>query len=106
MFANGSVDWSARLRKVAASSCQAETSAGCIAVKRNIFLRTFLGYLLDAIGTKLNGGATLLLIANSAAVEQADHSGSSKKTEHHQRWEFYLRECQLDGLIKAHFICT
>eukprot|EP00965_Chrysotila_dentata_P214464 6188198-Pleurochrysis_carterae.AAC.1 len=42
---------------------------------------------------------------NSAAVEQADHAGASKKTEH-KRWEYYLRECQLDGSIKAHFIRT
>eukprot|EP00965_Chrysotila_dentata_P086576 2858753-Pleurochrysis_carterae.AAC.1 len=44
---------------------------------------------------------------NSAAVEQADHAGSSKKTEHYKRWEYYLRECQeLDGSIKAYFIRT
>eukprot|EP00965_Chrysotila_dentata_P178991 5911122-Pleurochrysis_carterae.AAC.1 len=43
---------------------------------------------------------------NSAAVEQADHAGASKKTDHYERWECYLRECQLDGSIKAHFICT
>eukprot|EP00965_Chrysotila_dentata_P029715 987609-Pleurochrysis_carterae.AAC.1 len=41
-----------------ASSCQAETAAGCVASKRNTFLRNLLGHLLDAIGTKLSGGAT------------------------------------------------
>ncbi|NJR41756.1 MAG: hypothetical protein HC767_02915, partial [Akkermansiaceae bacterium] len=106
MFANGPVDWSSRLLKVAASSCQAETAAGCVAAKRNTFLRNLLGHLLDAIGTKLSGGATVLLMDNSAAVEQADHAGASKKTEHYKRWEYYLRECQLDGSIKAHFIRT
>eukprot|EP00965_Chrysotila_dentata_P025719 854558-Pleurochrysis_carterae.AAC.1 len=40
---------------------------------------------------------------NSVAVEQADHPGASKKTEHYKRWEYYLREFQLDGAIKAHF---
>eukprot|EP00965_Chrysotila_dentata_P039549 1314588-Pleurochrysis_carterae.AAC.1 len=43
---------------------------------------------------------------NSAAVEQADHAGASKKAEHYKRWKYYLRECQLDGSTKAHFIRT
>eukprot|EP00965_Chrysotila_dentata_P169210 5588191-Pleurochrysis_carterae.AAC.1 len=43
---------------------------------------------------------------NSAAVEQADHANASKKTEHYKRREYYLRKCQLDGSIKAHFIRT
>eukprot|EP00965_Chrysotila_dentata_P003423 111290-Pleurochrysis_carterae.AAC.1 len=45
---------------------------------------------------------------NSAAVEQADHAGGAlKKTKHYKRWEYYLRECQLEnGSIKAHFIRT
>eukprot|EP00965_Chrysotila_dentata_P032291 1076374-Pleurochrysis_carterae.AAC.3 len=97
LFANGPVDWSSRLLKVDASSCLAETAAGCVAAKRNTFLRNLVGHLLDVIGTKLNGGATVLLMDNSAAVEQADHAGASKKTEHYQRWKYYLLECQLDG---------
>eukprot|EP00965_Chrysotila_dentata_P016672 553346-Pleurochrysis_carterae.AAC.2 len=107
MFANSPIDWSSRLFKVAASSCQAETAAGRVAAKRNTFLRNFLGHLLGVLGTnKLNGGATVLLMDNSAAVEQADHAGASKKTEHYTRWEYYQREYQLDGAIKAHFIRT
>eukprot|EP00965_Chrysotila_dentata_P102327 3378059-Pleurochrysis_carterae.AAC.1 len=47
-----------------------------------------------------------LLMDNSTAVEQADHTGASKKTEQYKRWEHDLRECQLDGSIKAHFIRT
>ena len=105
-FANGPVDWSSRLLKVSASSCQAETAAGCIAAKRNTFLRNLLSHLLDACGDKLSGGATPLLMDNTAAVEQAENVGSSKKTEHCKRWEFHLRECQLEGQIKAHFIRT
>eukprot|EP00965_Chrysotila_dentata_P115548 3818848-Pleurochrysis_carterae.AAC.1 len=85
MFANGHVDWSFCLLKVAASSCQAETAAGCVAAKRNTFLPKLLGHLLDAIGTKLSGGATVLLVDNSAAVAQADHADASKKTEHYKR---------------------
>eukprot|EP00965_Chrysotila_dentata_P179073 5913621-Pleurochrysis_carterae.AAC.1 len=50
------------------------------------------GYLFNTIGTRLSGGATVLLMNNSAAVEQADHTGASKKTEHYKRWEYcYLR---------------
>eukprot|EP00965_Chrysotila_dentata_P107763 3559284-Pleurochrysis_carterae.AAC.3 len=101
-FANGHVNWSFRLLKVAASSCQAETAASCVAGKRNTTpLRNLFGHLLDVIGTKLNGGAIVLLVDNSAAVEQADHAGASKKAEHYKRWEYYLRECQLDGSITA-----
>eukprot|EP00965_Chrysotila_dentata_P049000 1625357-Pleurochrysis_carterae.AAC.4 len=106
MFADGPVDWSSRLLKVAASSFQDETAADCVAAKRNIFLRNFLGHLLDVIGTKLNGGATVLLMDKSTAGEQTDHAGASKKIEHYKRWEYFLRECQLDGAIKAHFIRT
>eukprot|EP00965_Chrysotila_dentata_P142553 4711918-Pleurochrysis_carterae.AAC.1 len=51
------------------------------------------GHLLDVIGTKLSSGATVLLMDNSAAVEQADHASASKKTEHYKRWEYYLRKC-------------
>eukprot|EP00965_Chrysotila_dentata_P017508 581899-Pleurochrysis_carterae.AAC.1 len=29
---------------------------------------------------------------NSAAVEQADHAGASKKSEHYKRWEYYTSE--------------
>eukprot|EP00965_Chrysotila_dentata_P222751 6193157-Pleurochrysis_carterae.AAC.1 len=43
---------------------------------------------------------------NSAAVEQADHAGTSQKSEHYKRWEYYLRESQLNGSINAHFIST
>eukprot|EP00965_Chrysotila_dentata_P187010 6171866-Pleurochrysis_carterae.AAC.2 len=57
MLANGPVDWSSRLLKVAASSYRAKSASGCVAAKRNTFL--LLGHLLDyAIGTKLDGGAT------------------------------------------------
>eukprot|EP00965_Chrysotila_dentata_P004486 145882-Pleurochrysis_carterae.AAC.2 len=80
-------------------------SAG-VAARRNTFLRNLLGHLLDAISTRLSGGATVLLLDNSAAVKQTDHAGASKKTEHYNCWEYYLRECQLDGLSKAHFIRT
>eukprot|EP00965_Chrysotila_dentata_P001232 40039-Pleurochrysis_carterae.AAC.1 len=106
MFVNGPVNWSARLLKVAASSCQAETAAGCVAAKQNSFLRILLGHLFDAIHTKLNDGANVLLVDKFKAVEQADRAGGSKKTEHYKRWEYYLCGCQLDCLIKAHFICT
>eukprot|EP00975_Prorocentrum_lima_P053583 11243846-Prorocentrum_lima.AAC.1 len=41
---------------------------------------------------------------NSAAVDQAENVGAGKKTEHYKRWEYYLREAQLDGRIKAFFI--
>eukprot|EP00965_Chrysotila_dentata_P074184 2450188-Pleurochrysis_carterae.AAC.1 len=88
MFANGPVDWNSRLLEVATSSCQAETAAGCVAAKQNTCLRNLLAHLLDAINTKLSGGATVLLMDNSAAVEQADHAGTSKKTEHYKRWEY------------------
>eukprot|EP00965_Chrysotila_dentata_P091545 3022702-Pleurochrysis_carterae.AAC.1 len=81
MFTNGPVDWSSYLLKVATASCQVETAAGCVAAKRKTFLRNLLGHLLIAIGTKLNGGTTVLRMDNSAAVEQADHAGASKKTE-------------------------
>jgi hypothetical protein len=106
MFANGPIDWSCRLLKVSASSCQAETAAGCIAAKRNIFVRNLLTDLLDAVGTSLRGGATVLFMDNTAAVEQADHNGASKKTEHYKRWEYTLRECVLEGSIKPIFIRT
>eukprot|EP00965_Chrysotila_dentata_P154983 5120849-Pleurochrysis_carterae.AAC.1 len=106
MFTNGHVDWSSRFLKVAASSCQAKTAAGCVAAKRNTFLRNLLGHILDVIGTKLNGDATVLLMDNSAAVEPADHADASKKTEHYKRWEYYMRECQLDDAVKAHSIRT
>eukprot|EP00965_Chrysotila_dentata_P033348 1110300-Pleurochrysis_carterae.AAC.2 len=86
------------------SSCQAKTADGCVAAKRNTFLRNLLGHSLDIIETKLNGGATVLLMEYFAAVEQADHAGASKKTEHYKRWEHHIRECQLDGAIKTHFI--
>eukprot|EP00965_Chrysotila_dentata_P113436 3749088-Pleurochrysis_carterae.AAC.1 len=45
---------------------------------------------------------------NSAVVEQADHAGASKKTEQYTSAgsSYYLHECQLDGMIKAHFIRT
>eukprot|EP00965_Chrysotila_dentata_P139099 4600111-Pleurochrysis_carterae.AAC.1 len=43
---------------------------------------------------------------NSAAVERADHAGASKKTRHYKHWEYYLRECRLDGSIKAYSIRT
>eukprot|EP00965_Chrysotila_dentata_P256837 6212686-Pleurochrysis_carterae.AAC.1 len=89
---------------VAASSCQAETAADCVADQRNTFLRNLLGRLLDAIGTKLSGGATVFLMDISAAVTQAGYACASKKTEHYERWEYYLREGQLEGSIKAHFI--
>eukprot|EP00965_Chrysotila_dentata_P220257 6191667-Pleurochrysis_carterae.AAC.1 len=61
MFTNGPVDWSFRLLKIATSSCQAETAAGCVAAKRNTFLRNLLGHSLYIIGTKLNGGVTVSL---------------------------------------------
>eukprot|EP00965_Chrysotila_dentata_P091783 3030311-Pleurochrysis_carterae.AAC.1 len=54
----------------------------------------------------MSGSATVLLMDNSAAVEQADYAGASTKTEHYKRWECYLRDCQLDGSIKARFIRT
>eukprot|EP00965_Chrysotila_dentata_P049865 1653039-Pleurochrysis_carterae.AAC.1 len=91
MFANGPVDWSSRFLKVAASSCQAETAASCVVPSGTPSSANLFGHLLDAIGTKLSGGTTVLLMDNSAAVEQADHAGASKKTEHYKRWEYYLR---------------
>eukprot|EP00965_Chrysotila_dentata_P128852 4260270-Pleurochrysis_carterae.AAC.2 len=106
MFANGLVDWSSRLLKVAASSGQTETAAGCVVAKRNTFLFNLLGLSLDIISTKLNRGDIILPMDNSAAVERAGHVGACKETESYQRWEYYLRECQLEGAIKAHFICT
>eukprot|EP00965_Chrysotila_dentata_P194613 6176473-Pleurochrysis_carterae.AAC.1 len=106
MFANGPIDWSSRLHKVAANFCQTVSAAGCLAAKRNFFLRNLFGHLLDSIGTKLNGGAIMLLVDNSAADEQADPAGASKKTEHYERWEYCLLECQLNVSIKAHFIRT
>eukprot|EP00965_Chrysotila_dentata_P056763 1883580-Pleurochrysis_carterae.AAC.1 len=40
------------------------------------------------------------------AVKQADHAGALKTTKHHKRCQYYLRECQLDGSNKAHFVRT
>eukprot|EP00965_Chrysotila_dentata_P115366 3812999-Pleurochrysis_carterae.AAC.1 len=101
MFANDTVNWSFRLLKLAASSCPAETAGGCVAAKQNTLLRNLLSQLLDTIGTKLSGGATVLLMDNSAAVEQAGHTGASTKTEHYKRWEHYFSECQLHGSKRA-----
>eukprot|EP00965_Chrysotila_dentata_P263081 6214752-Pleurochrysis_carterae.AAC.5 len=107
MFDNVPVDWSSRLLKVAASFCLAKTTAGFVAAKRSTFLLNLLGHFLDAIGNKLNGGATVLLMVNIAAFEQADRASASKKrTEHYKCSEYSVRKLQLDGLFKAHFSRT
>ena len=105
-FANGPIDWSSRLLKVSASSCQAETGAGCLAAKRNVFVRNVINELLTVLGLTLQGGATLLFMDNYAAIQQAAQNGTSKKTEHYKRWEYTLREEHLEGRIKPVFVRT
>eukprot|EP00965_Chrysotila_dentata_P130344 4309732-Pleurochrysis_carterae.AAC.2 len=45
--------------------------------------------------------ATVLLMDNPAAAEEADHATALKETEHYKRWEYYLRECQLDSALSS-----
>eukprot|EP00965_Chrysotila_dentata_P258127 6213111-Pleurochrysis_carterae.AAC.1 len=101
MFANCPVESSSCLLKVAAISCQAETAAGCVAAKRI----TPSSAIFSAIYSTPSAPSPA---AAPPSVEQADHAGgASKKTKHYKRWEYYLvRECQLDGSIKVHFIRT
>eukprot|EP00965_Chrysotila_dentata_P046078 1531996-Pleurochrysis_carterae.AAC.1 len=47
-------------------------ASGCVAAMRNTFLSNFFSHLLNAIGNKLTGSATVLLMDIRAAVEQAD----------------------------------
>eukprot|EP00965_Chrysotila_dentata_P146409 4834328-Pleurochrysis_carterae.AAC.2 len=44
---------------------------------------------------------TTLRMLNKLTTLMAPQSRLS--SEHYKRWEYYLRECQLNGLIKAHF---
>eukprot|EP00965_Chrysotila_dentata_P151573 5009604-Pleurochrysis_carterae.AAC.1 len=45
--------------------------------------------------------ATVLLMDNPAAAEEADHAAALKETEHYKRWKYYLRECQLDNALSS-----
>ena len=93
-FFNAALDWSSKLVKVICmSSAEVEVAAGCFGAKRLMFIRNLFLRVAQFLG---NGqafliGPTLFLIDAEAAEKISQKVGTSKKTEHFQRWQHYLR---------------
>jgi hypothetical protein len=74
-------------------SAEVEVAAGCFGAKRLMFIRNLFLRVAQFLG---NGqafliGPTLFLIDAEAAEKISQKVGTSKKTEHFQRWQHYLR---------------
>ena len=82
VFANGPIDWAAKLvRVICHSSAEAEIAAGCMLGKRMVYCTRFI----CEFKVKLHGPA-IMLIDNTAADDLTKKFGVTPKTAHFLRW--------------------
>jgi len=83
----GPIDWSTKLIKVIChSAAEAEMSAASILCKSLSYFRQ----LCSDCGIDIDGPIPIF-IDNTAAIDITGKMGSSKRTQHFLRWQFYVR---------------
>ena len=98
---NAAIDWGTKLVKVKMSSAEAEVGAGSIASKRGMYVRQFLGHIMQ-----LPRVPTSHIVDASALPAITENLGVSKKTEHFFRWLHYMRFMVTHGYSYVHLCRT
>lgn len=89
------------------SSAEAESSAGCVAAKVSVYVRS----VANAVGFDLKDGIIMLmdslmlvLMDSEAAIAIGNNMGVTKRTAHFIRWQHYLRWCQQHHFVQLVFV--
>ena len=102
LMGGAAVDWASVLLRVMLSSTEAEITAGSLAGKRLVYIRSLATHL----GLDLPSVAVSHVIDNSASTYLTTNMGVAKKTEHFLRAQHYLRFLVTHGFVRLHLCRT
>lgn len=87
LIGGGPLEWcSKNIKVVCHSSAEAESSAGCLAAKASVYVRS----VANSVGFEIRDGIIMLMDSEAAA--------------HFIRWQHYLRWCQQHHYVQLVFV--
>ena len=102
MLAGGMIDWATSIVKVTCLSSQhAEIAAAYRACKSIKYIRQLATDMGMPFQVPL-----VLFIDSTAAIDHSKNMGTSKRTFHLERWEYFFRECAQRQWVKPHWVGT